>query len=234
MLLVMGLASGCTLVVDGSTRPAPGLVPRPLAGRSVAKALLESAELSQAFEQLFKADPNQPGAAGGSELLEENVQTPPDCGGVATMLLKDSYGGTDVREVARENWLYSGLNPSVIILQEAVVALPTAQAADAEFARLERQWSRCSGASMTIAGDDNFTSRVGEVQEKDSVLAAAVDDLSRYMMMPEARAIGVRVNCILEVKVIYFGTSDRDGSAHHTPSAADVAQLLMDKVSLLS
>jgi hypothetical protein len=87
---------------------------------------------------------------------------------------------------------------------------------------------------MTIGGDDNFTSRVGEVQEKDSVLAAAVDDLSSYMMLPEARAIGVRVNCILEVEVIYFGRKDRDGSARHTPTAVNVARLLMDKVSSLT
>ncbi len=166
--------------------------------------------------------------------MEANVQTPPDCGGVATMLLEDSYAGSNVREVVRRNWLYSGLNPAVIVLQEAVVALPTAQAANVQFATLARQWGRCSGASMTIGGDDNFTSRVGEVQEKDSVLAAAVDDVSSYMMMPEARAIGVRVNCLLEVKVIYFARRDRDGSTPHTPTAVDVARLLMDKVSSLS
>jgi hypothetical protein len=54
------------------------------------------------------------------------------------------------------------------------------------------------------------------------------------MMLPEARAVGVRVNCILEVKVVYFGRKDRDGSVRHTPGVADVAHLLMRKVSSLA
>lgn len=234
MLFVVGLATGCAVVVGGSVRPAPGLVPRALTGRVVAQALLDSAELARAFGQSFKSDPNQPGATGGRELLQGNAQTPPECGGVVNLLLKDTYVGSDVREVAANNWMYSGPNPAAITVHEAVVALPTAQAADAQFAAVAQQWSRCNGASMTVGGDPNFTSRVGTIQEKDSVLATPVDDISSYMTMPEARAVGVRVNCIVEVKVIYYGRQDRDKPDHRTPTAADIAHLLMHKVSSLA
>lgn len=150
------------------------------------------------------------------------------------MLLKDSYAGADVRKIVRENWLYSGQHPAAIIVQEAAVALPTAQAASTQFAAMEREWSRCSGATMTIGGDPEYTSRVGDVQDKDSVLAAPVDDISSTMTLAEARAVGVRVNCILEIKVMYFGLEDRDGSARKTPTPADLARLIMDKVSSLT
>lgn len=234
MLLVVGLATGCTVAVGGAARPAPGLVPHPLTGQAVNRALLDRAELSRAFGQSFDTDPDQPSATGGRELLQANVQTPPECGGVVDVLLTDSYAGSDVRAVATGNWTYVGANPVVIALQEAVVALADARAADAQFAMLARRWSSCSGATMTIDGDANFTSRVGTVHQKDSVLSAPVDDISSYMTMPEARAVGVRVNCVVEVKVVYYGGDDRDGSTRRIPTAADVAHLLMQKVSSLA
>lgn len=234
MLLVAALTAGCTAIVGGAARPAPGLAPRPLTGHAVEQVLLDNAELDRAFGQSFKTDPDQPAATGGSELLQGNAQTPPGCGGVVDLLLKDSYAGSDVRAIATSNWMYSSPSPAAVALQEAVVTLPDAHAADAAFDALGHQWSPCSGASMTIGGDPNFTSRVGTVQEKDSVLAAPVDDVSSYMVLAEGRAVGVRVNCILEVKVVYFASDDRDGSSRHIPTAADVAHLLMQKVSSLA
>lgn len=234
LLLVAGFATGCTAIVGGAARPAPGLVPRPLTGREVERALLDNAELNRAFGQSFKTDPDQPGGFGGSELLQENAQTPPDCGGVVDPLLKDSYAGSEVRAVATSDWMYSSPNPAAIAVQEAVVALPDARAADAAFSALARRWRSCGGATMTIGGDPNFTSRVGSIAEKNSVLSAPIDDISSYMTMPEARAVGVRVNCLLEVKVVYYASADRDGSSAHTATAVDVAQLLMQKVISLT
>jgi PknH-like extracellular domain len=234
ILLLLGSASGCTVVVDGWTRPAPGLAPRPLTGNNVRQVLLDSAELSRTFGQPFTSYPNLPPESGGGELLQGDAYTPPQCGGVPTMLLTDSYAGSDVRDVARESWLNSGPNPAVISVHEAVVGLPTTAAADVQFTELAQQWARCDGATITIGGDANYTFRVGHVEERNSVLATNVDHISSYMMIPAARAIGVRVNCIVEVEVIYYGREYRDGSAHHTPTAADLIRLLTDKVSAQS
>jgi hypothetical protein len=234
LLLVSGAATGCTSVVGGSMRPAPGLAPRPLTGPGVQQALLDAAALSRAFGQSFTADPDTPTQTGGAELLQANAMTPPDCGGVSMMLLGDTYAGSQVRDVASESWLYASRNPAVIIFHEAVVALPSVGAAAARFAALQRQWARCDGASMTIGGDANYTFNVGHVEDKDSVLSAPVDHVSGYMLLPAGRAIGVRVNCLVEVDVVYFGPEFRDGSSRHTPSAADAAHLLMDNVSAQS
>ncbi|HTQ16287.1 sensor domain-containing protein [Mycobacterium sp.] len=235
MLLVLAAATGCTAVVNGSVRPAPGLSPRPLTGRSVQQVLLDPAELSRVFGQSFAADPNSPPESGPGA-LHVNVFSPPECGGVANVLIKDSYAGSDVRDVAGERWWNSApdeQHPPVISVHEAVVALPSARAADARFAALAKQWRGCNGRSTTIGGDVNFTFKISHVQEKDSLVAANVDDASTYMTVPGARAVGVRVNCIIEVEVVFFSRRTDDG-ARHTPSAADVARLMMDRVSSLS
>jgi hypothetical protein len=53
---------------------------------------------------------------------------------------------------------------------------------------------------------------------------------------PQARAIGVRLNCLVEVEVVFFGgrrPSD-PGSGNVDTSGVDVARALMDRVSALS
>jgi hypothetical protein len=53
---------------------------------------------------------------------------------------------------------------------------------------------------------------------------------------PQARAIGVRLNCIVEVEIVFFGDRQATdpGSATPDTSAVDVAQAMMEKVSTLS
>jgi PknH-like extracellular domain len=52
---------------------------------------------------------------------------------------------------------------------------------------------------------------------------------------PQARAIGIRSNCLVEVQVVFFGgrRSSDPGSADVNSSAIDVAHVLMDRVSAL-
>jgi hypothetical protein len=67
------------------------------------------------------------------------------------------------------------------------------------------------------------------VRVTDSVLAATVQTSST----PIARAIGVRVNCVVEVKV---PVTDNEGPGAADPEtrAIDIARLMMDKISELS
>jgi hypothetical protein len=53
---------------------------------------------------------------------------------------------------------------------------------------------------------------------------------------PQARAVGVRFNCIVEVEVVFFGDrrASDPGSASPDTSAVDIAHAMMDKVSELS
>jgi hypothetical protein len=57
-LAALPLAAGCTAVVGGAARPAPGLTPRPLIGQAVSRALLDDGELAKLLGQYFKSAPD--------------------------------------------------------------------------------------------------------------------------------------------------------------------------------
>jgi hypothetical protein len=231
VLVVLSAATGCTRVVEGSLRPAAGLAPRPLHRADIQKALLGEAELGRLFGQSFVTDPDLPPASGGPDLLQANVYAPPQCGGVADILIDDMYSGAQVRDVTRDDWLDSGDNPVVIAAHEAVVGLPTTAAAATHFDSLTRRWRACDGASTTIDGDANFTFRISHIDDRNSVLAADVDHVSDEVTIAGTRAVGVRANCIVEVDLIYY---DRDKAGRQVPTAADVAHRIMDKVTTQS
>ena len=87
-----------------------------------------------------------------------------------------------------------------------------------------------------------FLDTISDVRVADSVVAATLSidtqlpGIPSTGPRPEARAIGVRGNCLVEVDVAFFGsTSPSDqgsGDVHRT--AIDIAHALMDKVSALS
>jgi hypothetical protein len=58
-LAALPLAAGCTAVVGGAARPAPGLTPRPLIGQAVSRALLDDGELAKLLGQYFKSAPDR-------------------------------------------------------------------------------------------------------------------------------------------------------------------------------
>ncbi|MGO9732420.1 sensor domain-containing protein, partial [Mycobacterium sp.] len=80
-----------------------------------------------------------------------------------------------------------------------------------------------------------------DVQVATSVLAATVSigwasPNSDSTSIPEGRAIGVRGNCLVEVEVDFFNTSNPSHyeSGDINTSAVDIAQAMMDRVSALS
>jgi len=54
--------------------------------------------------------------------------------------------------------------------------------------------------------------------------------------VPEGRAIGVRGNCVVEVEVDFFNTSNpsHQGTGDVNTTAVDIAHAMMDNVSALS
>jgi hypothetical protein len=122
-------------------------------------------------------------------------------------------------------------SPAVVIaVDEGVVALPTAVEADALFATFAQQWNRCNGKTADYRSQSY---KITDVRVADSVLAATV----QTSPTPIARAIGVRVNCVVEVKVPFSndrGSPDRTQSADPETRAIDIARLMMEKVSKLS
>ena len=241
--VVAVLSVGCSSVVAGTAKPARNLKPRPLSGRTVEHVLLDGKVLARMLGQPFVA--RQPAKFGGADRLDERevpVESA-DCLGVSAMLQKSVYGSADVQNVASVSWWNDGDPAQVISVMEGVVAFPSADRAQALFATFPEQWQRCKGRTTTEeTGPISTTTEIGEVQSLDSVVAvtntatATLPNMPALQPTPQARAVGVRMNCIVEVEIVFFG--DRQptdpGSADPDSSAVDVARAMMEKVSHLS
>ena len=149
----------------------------------------------------------------------------------------------DVQTVASESWWNDGDPAQVISVMEGVVALPSAAQAQELFAKFPPQWQQCAGKTTTEqTGPISTTTVIGDIHVADSVVAATntatatLPNMPALQPTPQARAIGVRLNCLVEVEVVFFGDrrpSD-PGTANPDTSATDIAQAMMDKVSDLS
>ncbi|MDT5227170.1 MAG: hypothetical protein QOH94_963 [Mycobacterium sp.] len=123
------------------------------------------------------------------------------------------------------------------------MALPSAAQAQALFATFPERWQRCAGQTTTEeAGPISTTTVIGDVRTMDSLMAvtntatATLPNMPALQPTPQARAIGDRMNCIVEVEIVFFGDRQPSdpGSADPDTSAVDVAQTMMEKVSALS
>jgi PknH-like extracellular domain len=111
------------------------------------------------------------------------------------------------------------------------------------FAKFSEQWQHCDGAKATEqTGPISTTNVISDIRVTNTVVAATntatavLPNMPALQSTPQARAIGVRLNCLVEVEVVFFGDrrpSD-PGSANLDTSGVDIAQAMMDKVSALS
>ena len=243
-LSVVTLATGCTTVLAGTARPVPNIKPRPLSGDTVKQVLLDAAALSKILHQRFEEKPEWPSAFGGAEQLQAVGEvTAPDCVGATTMTEPRPYQSANVQKVARQHWwAIVTASAKVLKVSEAVVALPTAAEATALFGKFSAQWDKCQGQTVTTApGHVVFSDKISDVHVADSVLAGTLLHEIRVSGFPPspnhvARAIGVRVNCLVELYVDFFElpNSPDEGGDNVGTTAIDLAHVMMDKVSTLS
>jgi hypothetical protein len=245
-MLVAALAAGCGGVVDGTAKPAPNLKPRPLSGDTVRRVLLDGDALSRMLSQPFAT--RKAVEFGGPDALSQKDETvsPANCLGVTAMLQKSVYQSAEVKDVASQSWWNNGDPAQVISVIEGVVALPSAAQAQALFAQFSQQWQQCNGTTTTEQnGPISTTIVISDVRVPDAskTIVAATNTATSVLPnmpplrpTPQARAIGVRLNCLVEVEVVFFGDrrpSD-PGSGNLDTSGVDVARAMMDKVSALS
>ncbi len=238
LLLAALLATGCTATIGGQARPAPGASPGSLPGSTVEHVLLDGAALSRLLHQPFQTVPAFPPVFGGSEKLGDAYQSasPAECVGVVYATQKSAYESADVKNIAAESWQHDGQSVKVDDVYEAVVSLATAADAEALFARFSAQWKDCDGKTLTLPSGPFVRDAITDVRTADSVVAATVSlgpaADSILASVPEARAVGVRANCLVEVNVAFFGNSypsDR-GSGDVETSAADIARAMLQRV----
>jgi hypothetical protein len=239
----MVLAVGCGPVLDGTAKPAPNLKRRPVTGELVKQVLLDGVALSRMLGQPLVS--RQPRQFGGADKLDQRdaPASSADCLAVTAMLQESVYRSADVLTVASESWWNNGDPAQVISVMEGVVSLPSAEEANAVFAKIPPQWQRCKGATTTDqTGPISTTTVIDDVHITDSVVAATntatatLPNMPPLQPTPQARAIGVRFNCLVEVEVVFFGDrrpSD-PGTGNPDTSAVDIARAMMEKVSALS
>src|ERR1700738_4923762 len=243
LLVVAVLAAGCGSVVDGTAMLPQTLKPRPLTGETVKQVPLDDVALTRMLSQPFVA--RQPPEAGGPDQLfqSENPVSPAGCRGVTAMLQKSVYESAGVEDFVYESWWNNGDPAQVISVLEGVVTLPTAAQAEELFAKFSKQWQQCDGTTTTEqTGPISTTNVISDIRVTNTVVAATntatavLPNMPALQPTPQARAIGVRLNCLVEVEVVFFGDrrpSD-PGSANLDTSGVDIAHAMMDKVSALS
>jgi hypothetical protein len=162
---------------------------------------------------------------------------------VTAMLQKSVYQSADVKDVLWETWWNNGDPAQVISVIEGLLTLTSTTQAQTLFAKFPEQWQRCKGTTTTEqTGPIKTTTAIDDIRVADSIVAATntataeLPNMPALQSTPQARAVGVRLNCIVEVEVVFFGDrrpSD-PGSASPDTSAVDIAHAMMDKVSELS
>lgn len=218
LFLAILCATSCTVVVNGTVRPPLG----------VKQILLDKDELAELIGQSFRADSKFPPRFGGDRLLRPlRLVSPLKCAGVAYQLSATTYNTSKPQTIAEESWWNAGSyrhdHLTVVSVSEAVVALPTAQAANALFATATRQWQGCDGKTLVNPAG---RSEISDVRLANSVLAATIAaDTGFNVVLQTARALGVRANCVVEVSVPFFNDSMRK------TAATDVAHAMMNKIS---
>lgn len=235
------LASGCTTVVSGTVRPAPGLAPTPVSGLAVRQVLLDDAELAKLVGQPFHSDPALAPRFGGVEELPDawDGAAPIDCIGAAVGGQRSVYESASVQDVAHEFWDSGAADDSPLTgVGEAAIALATASDADALFETFAEQWSRCDGVTVSRHGEAGDASgEITDVTSTDPVLTATVrTTVGGESGLRVSRALAVRVNCVVDVDVFWFADADdhADAPPAGDTTAADLARAMLDKVRGLS
>lgn len=240
VLAVVGVAAWLVLP-NRSRGSASGIT-----GETVKQVLLDGAELTTMLEQPFTTVTGPP-AYGGLEAMEDS-SSPGECVGVVDVAPKSVYASADVQSYARETWIdsepnrdgFTPLTTRVMFVKEAVVALPSAEDAQALFAKFAEQWKRCDGHPVNADSDaggqpqlHGTEMHITGVRVTDDVLAASIV-LDKSPKAPDTRAVGVRGNCIVGVLIAFTGTENATGSGDPQTSSIEAVQAMMDKVTKLS
>ncbi|ORB37273.1 sensor domain-containing protein [Mycobacterium persicum] len=241
-LLAVVLSSGCTATTGGKAGPAPDMATHALTGPAIKQAMIDGTALAMLLNQPFQTAPKYP-EFGGSETLGSAWESalPADCLGVVHMMQQGPYRFAPVQNTASEMWSHNGASVKVDDVYEGIAALPTAADANGLFAKFAAQWKKCDDTTLTMPTSTVYgQAAISEVRVVDSVVAATISlgsgPHSILTTIPQARALGVRGNCLVEVTVSFVPTAypSDEGTGNLATSAVDIAHAMMDKVTALS
>ncbi|MEZ0364287.1 sensor domain-containing protein [Mycobacterium sp. pUA109] len=241
LLLAAALATGCTVVRDGAPRPAPDLAPRPVTGEAIKQVLPDRQQLEKLLDHPLTASHLFPPKFGGIDempvgVLSDPKTSPRECAGVVAQAQQGSYRGAPVQSFASVHFGPPTVSMKLVGVDAAAVGLATTADAQALFTTFAQQWSHCDGTTVTVFGGNGDapqeTRAISGVKTTDALLTASVraTNLGQQVTILRHRALGVRVNCIVEVNVdvdpyLLEERGEFDGSA------AGIARLMMDNVA---
>lgn len=236
--VVAMLVSGCTATVDGAVRPSSNLVPKPVTGDALKEVMPNAGRIESIVHEPVRLTDIVAPVFGGIEDMPNGLylnehSSPRECLGV-TDLQQNSYRGASVQTFARNDW-ETGLNPTeipkVVSVDVDAVALRTAADANTLFTTFSEQWKQCNGKTVTIVKPredaTNITRVISDIRISDSMLMVSYQDISEgFPPALETRALGVRVNCLVDATVMYGRDPDN--------AAETITRLMMDQVSRFS
>lgn len=216
----------------------------PLTGEAVVQVLPDEAMLAEMFSQPFKLDKYDPPRIGGPEALGEGYSddgraTPRECIGVVAIAQRAAYPHGGITDVAQRFWTSADRAQGAQGVWEvatAVVAFDSDVTADAVFERFSRQWSQCDGTAVSVSNKYVYTETISEVHAAHAVVTA--DVVYEHPVAGSdrsSRAIGVRDNCIVDVRVTFDPKDSRSRTgADLTTAGHDVATAMMERIAALT
>lgn len=217
-------------------------------GEVVKQVLLDGTELATMLGQSFKSTTRSPIYGGFEEM--EHPPTPGECAGVMNVAPQQVYSSANVQSYARQTWAdatHGGTSfdrPStrVMFVEESVVALPSAEAAQTLTAKFAEQWKRCDGHAVNQPAGTSGANEpqlpgteihISDVRVSDTLLNAAIA-LDGKPQAPDVRVVGVQGNCIVGVLIAFTGAENGIGSGDPKTSGIELVQAMMNKVATLS
>lgn len=218
--------------------PAPSEAPKPAI--APIDALLTEPEVSDLLHEKQVGSPK----SGGTEVLDDGTKnfTEPECLGVTAVAQRVTYEDAAVQAVATALFhapLGATQRPRFIGVDEAVVALPSPEAAQEVLARATEQWTQCEGKTVTAKLGKTPSGYIREVifkvQTIDGMLTATllIGGTDEELSTPQARVLTVKDHYVIETAAHYFDTVDKAKVATTSDidvAAIDMAKAIMNKI----
>jgi hypothetical protein len=240
VLAITVLTAGCVTTVSGSGRPSTGAGGIVGVGRDIPRVLPDDADFIAALGTSV-SDGGFPPSVGSLDMLPDGIRTDQDaseieCLGVTSPFMRKMYENSSVQAVASQRWdNWDKGRSGNYSVDAGAIALKNPADARALFGTFANQWPKCEGKTMILyhagGGPDQYL-QITNVRVTDDMLSAIVMSSSpatHTPASPDERAVGVSMNCIVDVSV--SDSSWRTGDPMPQNMAATLAETMLKKIT---
>ena len=223
---------GCTSTVDGVAHRRDAV----RGGGDLAEVLPTDDEAARAVGNPLP-DTSRP-ISGGIEVLPNGIRdnraaSPIECLGAVSPFMRVVYETGDVRAAAWQEFSNYGGGQVVSSVNAGVVAFADGAQAQQMFGGFTDRWKACEGTTVTTALHDSANTelyqKVTAVTVNGPLVSATVENSDNQgdAMFPTERAIGLAVDCVVDVDVaVTAGPPDRQRAGGR---AVALAETMLEK-----